>query len=424
MRAYACRENRACVCNASMTTGCARVCVTLSGVHSHVRTRAFSREGVRMWSARPTLEWFAQHAKHANKPLAYVLDKDGTLVVEGRAVAGAKEFLDCVISSHKIPCVILSNTGERSGALAAKGLCDALDADEIPTVFTAYDHMMTLASDLLADESAMVKRIGGGVAPHIKPLTKADRIPFDEQDSCAEPRHPRRYILCLSDGMIEDFCETVTTVANWIECGNASLWMTSADASLLGENDAKRPGPGVFLAALELTLGRSLCDSELRVVGKGGREKTFEYSAMRMLREQGFRGPDDRVMVVGDRYDTDIRAGAALGWTTCLVESGCHTVKFHNAMYPRDVADMAAGSISDLIAHAPASSTTQDVLVELVRDVVQLALRKTPFRRNVVAWLKHRIDQIPSSLHGVTVPTRARSHPVRLCELDAEEHGR
>ena len=45
--------------------------------------------------------------------------------------------------------------------------------------------------------------------------------------------------------------------------------------------------------------------------------------ALQLLREQGFSGDRSRVLIVGDRFDTDIMAGTLAGLRTCLVESGC-----------------------------------------------------------------------------------------------------
>jgi len=38
-------------------------------------------------------------------------------------------------------------------------------------------------------------------------------------------------------------------------------------------------------------------------------------------------------MMVGDRFDTDVRGGVSVGILTCLVESGCHQYKLQ-PFYP------------------------------------------------------------------------------------------
>lgn len=48
--------------------------------------------------------------------------------------------------------------------------------------------------------------------------------------------------------------------------------------------------------------------------------------ALEMLRAQGFSGDRSRVLIVGDRFDTDILGGSLAGIRTCLVESGCHSL--------------------------------------------------------------------------------------------------
>ena len=63
-----------------------------------------------------------------------------------------------------------------------------------------------------------------------------------------------------------------------------------------------------------------------------------------------FRGVGDRsrVLIVGDRFDTDVRAGSLAGVRTCLVESGCHqhALQPHFADAP---AEFVAASVASLI---------------------------------------------------------------------------
>jgi hypothetical protein len=42
---------------------------------------------------------------------------------------------------------------------------------------------------------------------------------------------------------------------------------------------------------------------------------------------QGHDGDPAKIMVVGDRFDTDVRAGLSAGFLTCLVTSGCHSIE-------------------------------------------------------------------------------------------------
>jgi hypothetical protein len=73
--------------------------------------------------------------------------------------------------------------------------------------------------------------------------------------------------------------------------------------------------------------------------------------AIDMLRRQGFCGDLSEIMIVGDRFDTDIRAGVSAGIRTCLVESGCHSHQLQ-AFYPTDRADFVAESVAELLPPA------------------------------------------------------------------------
>ena len=70
------------------------------------------------------------------------------------------------------------------------------------------------------------------------------------------------------------------------------------------------PGPGMF-ASMFRKLMYPRGEGRLRNCGKGGAEGD-EYMighALRMLRQQGHRGDPGTVLMIGDRFDTDVRAG-------------------------------------------------------------------------------------------------------------------
>lgn len=68
----------------------------------------------------------------------------------------------------------------------------------------------------------------------------------------------------------------------------------------------------------------------------------MSVKALQMIKSQSLC--NHKIWFVGDRCDTDIRAGKNQGVNTCLVESGCH--KESDINY--DVPDAIASSISDL----------------------------------------------------------------------------
>ena len=88
-------------------------------------------------------------------------------------------------------------------------------------------------------------------------------------------------------------------------------------------------------------------------VGKGGTAggQYMMERARQMLMAQGHSGNPSHIVMVGDRYDTDVRAGLAAGFQTCLVLTGCHTLGCQQ-YYRAETAHQYAHSIQGLIPTA------------------------------------------------------------------------
>lgn len=71
--------------------------------------------------------------------------------------------------------------------------------------------------------------------------------------------------------------------------------------------------------------------------------------AIKQLKDQGFDGDNRNILMVGDRFDTDIACGISGGIRTCLVESGCHKLRRDQKTYPDLRPDFYAASVSDLV---------------------------------------------------------------------------
>ena len=91
--------------------------------------------------------------------------------------------------------------------------------------------------------------------------------------------------------------------------------------------------------------------------GKGGQEgkRYMMERAREMLMAQGHDGDRSRIMMIGDRYDTDVRAGLSAGFKTCLVLTGCHSLECQNH-YRADVAHFYADGVGDLVPQSAAAS--------------------------------------------------------------------
>jgi len=103
------------------------------------------------------------------------------------------------------------------------------------------------------------------------------------------------------------------------------------------------PGPGMFVDMLKKSMppgssGRTYC------CGKGGNVgRMFMIDrAIQMLEEQGHSGQRDEIMIIGDRFDTDVRAGVLAGIKSCLLESGSHNLDMADE-FPTDIPSYTAG---------------------------------------------------------------------------------
>ncbi|MBW3606330.1 MAG: HAD-IIA family hydrolase [Actinobacteria bacterium] len=115
---------------------------------------------------------------------------------------------------------------------------------------------------------------------------------------------------------------------------------SNADRSF-PDADGISPGAGVIMVALETATGRAA-----QVAGKP--EPTlFETAASRL--------PDGRLLMIGDRVETDIAGAAALGWDTGLVLTGITGADQARDADPAPtyVADDLAALVRDLLdSHA------------------------------------------------------------------------
>lgn len=109
-------------------------------------------------------------------------------------------------------------------------------------------------------------------------------------------------------------------------------------------------GPGMFASMLlPIMPPGSDKDGRWACCGKGGNigHQYMVEKAIAMLRAQGHDGNRSSIVLVGDRFATDIRAGNRAGIKTCLVESGCNRVA-EQSSFPTDVPSYWAPSIGHL----------------------------------------------------------------------------
>jgi phosphoglycolate/pyridoxal phosphate phosphatase family enzyme len=118
--------------------------------------------------------------------------------------------------------------------------------------------------------------------------------------------------------------------------GGADLIATNDDAAFpAGRNGDLDlwPGAGAILASIEVASGR-----KAEVMGKPHRPM-MEAAAERLA---GAR----RIVIIGDRAETDLAGGEAMGWTTILVLSGVTSRADVETVEPKP--DVVLDSIADL----------------------------------------------------------------------------
>lgn len=125
--------------------------------------------------------------------------------------------------------------------------------------------------------------------------------------------------------------EAMRTAAHALDAG-AAFYASNSDASFPAP-DGKWPGTGAILAAIETASGR-----RAEVVGK-------PHAPMRDLAAERLAGCE-RIGVVGDRADTDIALGLAMGWQTALVLSGI--TEPGDVAHLRFVPDEIAGTLAEV----------------------------------------------------------------------------
>jgi 4-nitrophenyl phosphatase len=122
---------------------------------------------------------------------------------------------------------------------------------------------------------------------------------------------------------------------------NASM-AVRAGATLIASNDDATfpasdglwPGAGAILASIETASGATA-----EVMGKP--HKPMMEAAARRL------DGAESIAVVGDRPDTDLAGGAAMGWTTILVLSGVTAPEARAGVVPAP--DVVVNSLADLV---------------------------------------------------------------------------
>ena len=299
-----------------------------------------------------------------------VIDKDGTLLRGTAPIHGATAFVSELVACA-VPFVILSNTGVATATTVARTLSDALGvAIDAECVITSHDVMRARIDDRAYTNVFVV-----GACTRWPALDLRATVPDDCRGVC---------VALFFDGHVPQYYEHMVAVAAWVRRG-ATLCCTAQDATIMSEK-AVLPGPGIFVDAVLQLAGP---DSRCEYFGKGSTSEIGAEVTARLMR-QGFVGQPWKILMVGDRVDTDITVANANQWSSCLVESGCHRASDRTSCNVS--LSTVAGSVHDLIGQRNIHFL----------DLVKLVLGKTC-----------------RSLRTSLPPRRIRSCPSRLDDLGA-----
>jgi len=253
---------------------------------------------------------------------AFFFDLDGVLYTGEVAVAGAPETLAVLRSRHKQVRFLTNNPWRTRDEFARKlaGLGFQASPDEIVTSVAALGHLLAAAPDLRGQTALVI----GSDALRAAVVGAGLRLTEDPEardaDVVVVGSHAGFHY-----GELRAACQALRR--------GARCFATNRDPTF-PMPDGPWPGTGAVLAAVEVAGG-----SRAEVAGK---PEPHMFAAARATLPRGAR-----VVVVGDRLDTDIAGGIRAGLATVLVFSGVTA--------PGDVAsspyrpDHAITSVTDLL---------------------------------------------------------------------------
>lgn len=325
----------------------------------------------------------------------FLIDLDGTMYDPAGLLPGAAEFYHWLVTSGT-PHVFLSNTGAKNSMGVQTKFATP------PFVLTGREHSVPLANIHTAAE-AQVDYMLEAIPPNAKILVvsggKGDwrqdldtrggsagkelaasweiRTHLSENEAKAwaaaashaelKGQKPVWVVHFIDGGIVgkqdivsgkqgfEDWGFEIIKITSFLLAHGAQFVYT-ADDSFNPCLDPKfpglvfpQPGPGMF-AAMLLKLMYPHGKNRVACTGKGGNVggKYMMEKARQMLVAQGHSGDPDTIMMVGDRFDTDVRAGLSAGFMTCLVTSGCHAIELQK-FYRTDPAHHYANDVGALV---------------------------------------------------------------------------
>uniref|UniRef100_A0A7S2DR03 Uncharacterized protein n=1 Tax=Octactis speculum TaxID=3111310 RepID=A0A7S2DR03_9STRA len=258
----------------------------------------------------------------------------GKVFPEGRCYTALDAQVDFMLSGH-VP------EGSKLLVLAPENSCwKEMLYERDAELYDSWDVELTMDVDTAKEW-----------AQHAKARLQWEGLDLEEKIRIEPP--PKVALIFFHDGVIQsDWSYQLFHAMTILLRFGAEFIYTAEDATnpSIDERypgmDFPMPGPGMFVEMLKKSMlikGRCYCS------GKGGNvgRKFMISRAIQKLTAQGHCGRRDQIMIVGDRFDTDIRAGTFAGIKSCLLESGAHKLDQADS-FPTDIPSFAADSILNL----------------------------------------------------------------------------
>jgi ribonucleotide monophosphatase NagD (HAD superfamily) len=350
---------------------------------------------------------------HSTGIKGFLIDLDGTIYRPGHLIPGSRTFYSWLLASGT-PHVFVSNTGSKGPQGTQKKLSQApyaLHSEHLvplDRIMTAADAQADYMCRTIPPESRVLLISGGGsfwrtLLDRRDPgrvsswcietsLTdeqamewaieaeRARRVSPDAPASHDQPSgagdRPRVVVVFFLDGEVSSGWNYTLIKHVSFLLGHGAQLLYTADDPYNPQSDERHgdtvfplPGPGMFASMLRPVLPLGAQDQFL-CCGKGGNVgSTYIMDrAIAMLVSQGHSGDRDEIMMVGDRYGTDIRGATHAGIKSCLVESGCEKAA-DQVHYPTDRATFYAPSVDHIhpLGPGPDRDVSASALAEEMR---------------------------------------------------------
>jgi HAD superfamily hydrolase (TIGR01450 family) len=278
--------------------------------------------------------------KTSTRPLceAYdlaMLDLDGVVYIGGAAVAGAPESIERVRAAGMKVAFVTNNAARPPAEVAAHLRELGVPADDHDVVTSAQ-----AAAGVLRERYGPGARIAALGAAGLHEALRAAGLEVvgveSPADACVTGYGP--------DVPWRDIMQLATRIRDGLP------WVASNTDGSLPTPYGEAPGHGVLVGMLERFAGVTPT-----VAGK---------PAPPLLRETIHRVGGERPLMVGDRLDTDIEGGAAVGVDTLLVMTGVTGVEALLSAAPPLRPSFIAADLAGLLAPHPSVDVARDTAGE------------------------------------------------------------